>query len=102
MDDIAEFEGCARRLKALADPERLRIVTALMSGRKNVSDLSAELGDDIVKVSHHLSVLRHANIVLSERDGRFIFYQLHPELVKNTRASRDLIDLGCCRLEIPR
>jgi DNA-binding transcriptional ArsR family regulator len=102
MKDTDEFESCARRLKALADPERLRIVSCLFSGPKNVSDIAALLQDEIVKVSHHLGVLRHANLVETEKQGRFVVYALHPEVVQAAKRGQavNFIDLGCCRLEL--
>jgi DNA-binding transcriptional ArsR family regulator len=102
MKDASEFEDCAQRLKALADPERLRIVTCLFAGAKNVGDLAAALDDEIVKVSHHLKVLRKAGLVLASKEGRFVVYQLHPDVVPNVRQKSQLqhIDIGCCRLEL--
>lgn len=105
MKDPAEFDECARRLKALADPERLRIVQCLFGGPQNVSDLAAQLEDEIVKVSHHLGVLRNAGLVQSERQGRFVVYALHPDVSAAAKAAsandQQGIELGCCRLEIP-
>ena len=102
MQEDAEFDSCARRLKALADPERLKIVVRLFNGSSNVSDLASSLQDDIVRVSHHLGVLRHAGLVSTRREGRFVVYDLHPDVVNEARVNKDAIDLGCCRLEIPR
>ncbi len=102
MKNVDEFEDCARQLKALADPERLRIVKALFAGPKNVSDLSEELKDEIVKVSHHLGVLRNAGIVLTKKQGRFVVYSLHPDVLHAAKRGTvsNQIDLGCCRLEL--
>ena len=101
MLDAADFENCARRLKALADPERLKIVDALFAGPRNVSDLASTLGEDIVNVSHHLGVLKSANLVQVERQGRFMIYSLAPDVFA---AAKDecckQLDLGCCSLEI--
>jgi ArsR family transcriptional regulator len=86
-------------LKALADPERLRIVQVLRGGPRHVSELAALLGKpDIVNVSHHLGVLRHAGLVLDERQGRKVVYRLHPDVF---RPDTEHLDLGCCRLEMP-
>lgn len=101
MQDDNEFEDCARRLKALADPERLRIVEVLHVGAKSVSDLAAELESEIVNVSHHLGVLRHAGLVQVERQGRFMIYSLAPGVTPATKSDCCKIDLGCCSLEIP-
>lgn len=98
MKDSKEFIACAKQLKALADPERLRIVQCLFAGERNVSDLAVELGDEIVKVSHHLGVLRNAGLVTADKQGRFVVYALHPAVRTSVTAER--IDLGCCRLDL--
>jgi DNA-binding transcriptional ArsR family regulator len=100
MQDATEYHDCARRLKALADPERLRIVDALFGGPKNVSDLAADLEAEIVNVSHHLGVLRNAGLVQVERQGRFMIYSLAAD-VRSTQVQQGCkIDLGCCSLEM--
>lgn len=103
MKDAAEFNWCAERLKALADPERLKLVTALLAGPKNVGTLAEELHETIVKVSHHLGVLRNSGLVTSTKLGRHVEYALHPDvfLVANGDGDDPCLDLGCCRLELP-
>jgi DNA-binding transcriptional ArsR family regulator len=104
MKQVEEFEVCARRLKALAEPERLRIVNCLFAGPKTVGDLAAELTDEVVKVSHHLGVLRNAGLVTATKRGRYVEYALHPDVSSATPSKRNeslaAIDLGCCRLEL--
>jgi DNA-binding transcriptional ArsR family regulator len=102
MSESLEPERCARMLKALADPERLRIIDCLRQGPRNVTDISRELAADIVNVSHHLGVLRGAGLVLDEKHGRFVVYQLHPEVFDKGGARKEHLDLGCCRLEMPK
>jgi ArsR family transcriptional regulator len=91
-------------LRALADPERLRIIHCLRGGARNVSELAALLEAEVVNVSHHLGVLRHAGLVLDEKQGRFVVYRLHPDVFQPARgaAKPEHLDLGCCRLEIPK
>lgn len=103
MQTENDFEQCATRLKALADPDRLRIINCLFAGPKNVSELASELGEELVKVSHHLGVLRHANVVQTEKQGKFVVYQLHPEIAVtgSAEAAVKTLDLGCCRLDLP-
>lgn len=104
MKKKREYELCAGRLKALADPDRLRIVEQLFSGPMNVSDLSKALDEEIVKVSHHLGVLRHADLVQTEKQGRFVIYSLAPDVAAEsqsesmTQARR--IDFGCCSVNL--
>jgi DNA-binding transcriptional ArsR family regulator len=101
MSEPLEPDRCARALRALADPERLRIVNCLRGGARNVSELAALLDAEIVNVSHHLGVLRHAGLVLDEKQGRFVVYRLHPD-VFSVGGSGEHLDLGCCRLELPK
>jgi ArsR family transcriptional regulator len=102
MKDLLASEQCAERLKALADPERLRIVQVLRGGPRNVSELTAELGAEIANVSHHLQILKRERIVETRKQGRFVVYRLHPEVFAATRSAGDCLDLGCCRLELPK
>ena len=62
----------ALRLKALADPARVKIMSYLFSsssGEENSGDLAAALGLTESTVSHHLTQLRRAGLVESERRG---------------------------------
>jgi ArsR family transcriptional regulator len=101
MKEKQDFQLCATRLKALADSDRLRIVTHLFGGQKNVSELADELGEDLVKISHHLGVLRHAGVVEAEKQGRFVVYRLHPEvLLARSNKQQNRIDFGCCSVDL--
>ena len=98
MDDKLQSASCAKYLKALADPERLKIVQCLQSGPKNVTELAELLERELVNVSHHLGVLRHAGLVQDQKQGKFVIYSIHPD-VGNAKKGEDRLDLGCCRLE---
>lgn len=95
MKDKLQSEQCARALKALADPERLKIIQCLQPGERNVSELAKLLDADIANVSHHLQVLRHAGLVQDRKEGKYVIYSLDPEVV-----SAGVVELGCCRLEL--
>jgi DNA-binding transcriptional ArsR family regulator len=101
MQSPSDYEWCAARLKALADPDRLRIVNHLLRGCKNVSELATELDLAIVNISHHLQVLRRANVLQTKKSGKFVIYSVHPDIACQADV-RDMksLDLGCCRLDI--
>lgn len=103
-DDPLQPRSCAERLKALSDPSRLRIVSCLRERPKNVSEISTEIDVSIVTVSHHLGILKSAGLVESDRDGRFIIYRLPTEVFQRPKKATELdyLDLGCCRLEMPK
>ncbi|KAA0253071.1 MAG: ArsR family transcriptional regulator [Acidobacteria bacterium] len=66
----------AEWLKAMADPMRLRILHALKDGERCVNDLLEGVGCSQANVSKHLSVLRHAGLVGSRRDGVNVYYRI--------------------------
>jgi DNA-binding transcriptional ArsR family regulator len=90
-------DTCANYLKALGDPTRLRIVKALQIGPLTVSDLAELLEVDMQKVSHHLRILFHADLLTLQREGKFRYYELNSNFVKR-RQSSNALDLGCCTL----
>lgn len=65
-------------LKAINHPLRLGIITLLEERKRvKVADIYKKLGLDQSATSLHLSILRHNNIVKTERDGRIIYYSLN-------------------------
>jgi DNA-binding transcriptional ArsR family regulator len=95
---------CSQKLRALGDPERLRIIQFLATGPRCVGELAELLQKPIPAVSHHLQRLRQANLVEAERRGKFIYYCLNPKVYQraNDGACCDYLNLGCCRLELPQ
>jgi ArsR family transcriptional regulator, nickel/cobalt-responsive transcriptional repressor len=104
MRDRLQSTECARYLKALAEPERLKIIQCLESGPKNVSQLAGLLGQGLAQVSHHLGILRHAGLVRNRKAGKYVIYELHPDIYfRNAEGTgKGVLDLGCCRLELGR
>ncbi len=101
MKDPLQPQHCARMLSALAAPERLRIIRFLRDGPRNVGEIAESLKTAVVNVSHHLQVLRHAGLVRNRKQGRYVLYSLSPNLLQSEEGLKDLLDLGCCRLELP-
>lgn len=101
--DPLQSDRCAEVLKALGDPLRLKIIDQLRLGPVNVTELSTRLATEIVTVSHHLGILRRAGLVEAERHGRFIHYHLGKDLLESdSPTAPDFLNLGCCRLEVPK
>ena len=75
--DLESAEGLAARAKALGDPTRLTIASALWDGGELcVCDLAwvVERAENLV--SHHVRQLRSAELVSSRRDGKMVLYSL--------------------------
>jgi ArsR family transcriptional regulator, arsenate/arsenite/antimonite-responsive transcriptional repressor len=62
--------------KALSDENRVRTLLALRHGELCVCQITALFGLAPSTVSKHLSILFHAGLVESRKDGRWIYYQL--------------------------
>jgi ArsR family transcriptional regulator, nickel/cobalt-responsive transcriptional repressor len=77
-ETIRLFGDCAQQLSAVADTNRLMIISTLLNGSANESALAQVVGIDIASVSHHLGVLKEAGLIIVERDGSQRIYSLAP------------------------
>jgi ArsR family transcriptional regulator len=77
----AQAERMARIAKALGDPIRLQLVDVLRkhAGKVCVCELVPLFDLSQPTVSHHLKVLREAELVDSERRGLWAYYYVRPE-----------------------
>jgi len=100
MTDLKVAKDCAEMLQAIAEPNRIRIIECLLTGKKNVTELAKQLNVEIVNVSHHLGVLRQAKLVQDEKNGRFVNYSLNPSKFTVEPEKATLLDLGWCKIEI--
>jgi DNA-binding transcriptional ArsR family regulator len=98
--NLKEASATALLIKAVADPDRLKIVHSLRAGPKNVGQLAKVLRARVVNVSHHLGILRKSKIVRFEKKGRFVQYTLNPDVYRASVRGGESLDLGHCRLEI--
>ena len=86
----------ALRLKALADPVRVKIMSLLFSssaGEENTGELAAVLKLTESTVSHHLSQLRKAGLVESDRRGMNVYHRPHRDAMAALCA---VLDPNCC------
>ncbi|KWX03141.1 Transcriptional regulator [Carbonactinospora thermoautotrophica] len=72
-----EAEVLATQFRLLADPNRVRVLYALLeAGELCVCDLAATVRMSDTAVSHALRLLRVAGIVATRRAGRMVYYRL--------------------------
>jgi ArsR family transcriptional regulator len=89
--DPVDRSSDAAIFKALADPHRLTILATLARAEDEVCvcDFTAGLPLNQPTVSHHLRILREAELVRSERRGTWVYYRLAPDArVRIDRAVR--------------
>jgi ArsR family transcriptional regulator len=72
-------ERLAEVFKALGDPTRVRMLSALSRGELCVCDLASLLGATESAISHQLRLLRSLRVVRARREGRMVFYRLDDE-----------------------
>ena len=74
--------GMQETLRALADPTRREILNMLKKGRMSAGDIANHFSVTGAAVSKHLSVLRQADLIIDEREGKFIFYELNASVLE--------------------
>ncbi len=85
-------------LQAIAEPTRLAIVRQLASdGEVCACDFTDCCGVSQPTVSHHLKVLREANVVSCERRGTWIYYRLESKAAARIAALGHLLSAGAQR-----
>ena len=72
----------SRTFAALADPNRQKIIKCLKKSELPVNEIAKNLNITLATLSHHLDILRRADLVSSRREGRQIFYQLNLSVVE--------------------
>ncbi|WP_431948523.1 ArsR/SmtB family transcription factor [Actinacidiphila sp. bgisy167] len=80
---VEEAEVAARMFKALGDPVRLRLFSAVAShegGEACICDIS-DVGVTQPTVSHHLKKLKESGLLTSERRGTWVYYRVEPSVL---------------------
>ena len=86
--DAGRGRTLAARLKALADPARLRLLSLIQAqpgGEACVCHLTEPLGLSQPTVSHHLKVLLDAGLVEREQRGSWAYFRVLPEPLATLR-----------------
>lgn len=81
--DTAHVKKSSQALRVLGNFYRLQIVSLLLHGEKNVSELNKSVKVSQPALSQHLSKLRREGILGARREQRQIFYYLtNPHVVR--------------------
>jgi DNA-binding transcriptional ArsR family regulator len=63
--------------KALGDPTRRQILEMLKKKDLTAGEIAEAFSISKPSISHHLEILRRANLVVSVKEGQFIYYSLN-------------------------
>lgn len=69
-------------LKALSDPTRREILNMLKEKTMSAGEISEKFSISFAAISRHLSVLKEADLIRDERDGKFIYYALNASVLE--------------------
>jgi ArsR family transcriptional regulator len=68
--------------KALSDPTRRKILKYLKGGDLNAGEIAENFNISKPSISHHLDLLKQADLVLSEKKGQNVIYSLNTTVVQ--------------------
>lgn len=69
-------------LRALADPTRREILTLLRTGPLTAGQIAERFPVSAAAISRHLSVLKEADLVRDQREGKYIYYELNASVLE--------------------
>ncbi len=72
----------SKTLSALADPTRRKILQMLGERDLSAGEITAEFNISAPSISHHLNVLKNAELVVAQRQGQNIIYSLNASIVQ--------------------
>ena len=75
------FHDAAKTFRVMAAPLRLKIISALCQGEKNVGELLQSIDTTQPNMSQHLNTLYRAGVLGKRRDGVQIYYRIIDERV---------------------
>ncbi len=92
--DYMAVKSAAMTLRAINHKLRQQIIKLLEENKRmNVTDIYVKLRLEQSVASQHLAILRRANIVRTERDGKFIHYSLnHARIASVAQFVNDLVN----------
>jgi ArsR family transcriptional regulator len=97
MKTLNQAQKISAVLEEIAHPARLAILLTIGNGEACVCHLEALLGKRQAYISQHLMALRDAGILLTRREGKFIYYRLrNPALLRllEVAAKMESVDIA--------
>ena len=70
-------------LRALADPVRREILNLLKEGTLSAGEICEHFSITAAAISRHLSVLKEADLIRDQREGKFIYYTLNTSVLED-------------------
>ena len=74
--------GIQTTLRALADPVRRQILELLKQGSLSAGQIGEHFDITAAAISRHLSVLKEADLIRDDRQGKYIYYELNASVLE--------------------
>ena len=74
--------GFQNTMRALADPTRREILNLLKGGQMTAGEIGERFDMTAAAISRHLSVLKEADLIRDQRDGKYIIYELNASVLE--------------------
>ena len=74
--------GIQHTMRALSDPIRREILEQLKAGRQSAGEIAEKFPISGPAISKHLAVLKEADLIRDERQGKFIYYDLNASVLE--------------------
>ena len=74
--------GIQQTIKALSDPIRREILQLLKAGQLSAGEITEKFPVSGAAISKHLSILKDADLIRDDRQGKFIFYELNTSVLE--------------------
>lgn len=72
----------ADTFKALSHPVRREILNLLKAGRLSAGEIAGQFEMTGATISHHLSILKNADLITETREKNFIYYDLNASVLE--------------------
>ncbi len=72
----AQAEAAAELLKAMSNPQRLRVLCLLLEGERSVGEINARIDLSQSALSQHLAMLRESALVTTRRQAQTVYYSV--------------------------
>ena len=67
--------------RALSDPTRRAIITLLQGGPLHAQQIVDHFDITNATVSHHVSILKKAGLIIDDKQGKYIYYELNTSVL---------------------
>ena len=74
--------GFQRTMKAVSDPTRREILNMLKNGSMTAGQICEKFDITSASISHHLSILKECDLVIADKVGKYIFYEINTTVIE--------------------